>query len=360
MTQVAIVGCGKIADQHVHAIRRIPGSRVVAVCDREPLMAAQLAERFLIDGRYHDVAEMLRAVKPDAVHITTPPQSHFDLARQCVEAGSHVYLEKPFTVTAAETEQLLSLAERTKVIVAAGHNCQFTPEMLRMRRLVQDGYLGGEPIHVESYWSYDLGDTSYVGPLLANRTHWVRKLPGQLLHNIISHGIARLAEFLSDEIVELNASIHQSAQLQRLGGGEVMDELRVMMRDAAGLTASFSFSTQMKPGPNCLRVYGPVNSLIVDLTSGSVIKSPGKGHKSYLTFIRPQLHLAREHLSSAIGNFTAILRRRLYQDAGMRELIERFHHSVTSGGPPPLPYREILLTSRILDRIFEQYPQKAT
>jgi predicted dehydrogenase len=181
-------------------------------------------------------------------------------------------------------------------------------------------------------------------------------LPGQLLHNIISHGVARLAEFLDDEIVELTASIHQSAQLRRLGGEEVMDELRVMMRDKTGLTASFCFSTQMKPGQNCLRIFGPTNSMVVDLTSGSVIKSPGKGHKSYLTFIRPQLRAAREQLSSSISNFGAILRGRLYQDAGMRELIERFHRSAASGGPPPIPYREVGLTSRLLDRIFEQYP----
>ena len=71
--------------------------------------------------------------------------------------------------------------------------------MLEMRRVVKEGFLGGRPIHLESYWSYDFGDTNYVGPVLGNRDHWVRQLPGQLFHNIISHGIAKLAEFLDDE-----------------------------------------------------------------------------------------------------------------------------------------------------------------
>ena len=95
--RIAIVGCGKIADQHVAAIRRIPDCELVSLCDREVLMARQLGERFGIAACFSDVSEMLRAASPDVVHITTPPQSHFSLARQCVESGSHVYLEKPFT-----------------------------------------------------------------------------------------------------------------------------------------------------------------------------------------------------------------------------------------------------------------------
>src|SRR6266566_1221795 len=108
-----------------------------------------------------------------------------------------------------------------------------------MRRLVEQGFLGGRPIHLESYWSYDLGDISYVGPVLGNRSHWVRQLPGQLLHNIISHGIAKLAEFLDDELTEIVGTAHQSEQLRNLGAPEVLDELRVLIRDKSGTTAFF-------------------------------------------------------------------------------------------------------------------------
>ena len=176
--RVGLVGCGKIADQHVDAIRRIPDCKVVAVCDRELLMAKQLGERFGVSECFSDLAEMLRATTPDVVHITTPPQSHFSLAKQCLEFGSHVYLEKPFTVTADEAEFLIQLADRRDLKITAGHNLQFTSEMLKMRQLVKQGFLGGKPVHLESYWSYDLGDASYVMPMLGNRNHWVRQLPG--------------------------------------------------------------------------------------------------------------------------------------------------------------------------------------
>ncbi len=100
MLRIAIVGCGKVADQHVAAIRRIRNCRIVSVCDRELLMAKQLGERFHISECFSDLQEMLRRTRPQVVHITTPPQGHFQLAKQCLEFGSHVYLEKPFTVTA--------------------------------------------------------------------------------------------------------------------------------------------------------------------------------------------------------------------------------------------------------------------
>ncbi|HEU5397533.1 MAG TPA: Gfo/Idh/MocA family oxidoreductase, partial [Verrucomicrobiae bacterium] len=271
MLRVAIIGCGKIADQHILALRRIPDCKVVAVCDREPLMARQLAERFRIADHYSDAAEMLRKSLPDAVHITTPPQSHFPLAKLCLDSGSHVYLEKPFTVNADEAEQLIALAEDSELKITAGHNYQFTLEMLQMRRLVEDGFLGGKPVHLESHWPYDLRDRNYVGPILGSRAHWVRQLPGQLFHNLISHGVAKLAEFLDDE-VEVFASAHQSPRLRSLGGQEVLDELRVFIRDKNDMTAFFTFSTQMKPGQNFLRICGPVNSVTVDHATGSLLR----------------------------------------------------------------------------------------
>jgi predicted dehydrogenase len=353
MLRIAIVGCGKIADQHVHAIRRIPNCSIVAVCDQEPLMARQLAERFKISGVFSDLQEILATVSPDVVHITTPPRSHFPLAKQCLQAGSHVYLEKPFTVTAAEAKELIALADNKGLQITVGHNYQFTLEMIEMRRLVASGFLGGKPVHVESYWGYNLGDASYVGPMLGSKTHWVRQLPGQLLQNLISHGVAKLVEFLDDD-VQVTAHAHQSEQIRSLGGQEVQDELRVFLHDKQSTTALFCFSTQIGPDLNCMRLCGPKNSLVVDQSSGSLLRLENKTCKSYLTYFLPPLRLARQHLRNARINIINFLRGRLHQDLGMKELIERFYTSIRSNGSPPIPYREILLTARIMDEIFAQ------
>ena len=358
MLRIAIVGCGKVADQHVQAIHRIPDCTIVAVCDQELLMAKQLGQRFGISACFTDVNEMLRTVSPNVVHITTPPQSHYLLAKQCLESGSHVYLEKPFTLTADQAESLIKFAESRGLKITVGHNYQFTLEMLEMRRLVQAGFLSGKPVHLESYWSYDLGDSRYAGAFLGSRTHWVRQLPGQLFHNIISHGIAKLVEFLDDELSEIVALAGQSPQLRRLAGEEILDELRVLIRDKNGTTALFCFSTQIK-GLNQLRIYGPANSLTADIITGSLVRRDSRPYKSYLTYFVPSLKSALEHFKNARANASNFLRRRLYQDFGMKELIERFYNSVRLAGPPPIPYREIILTAHIMDEIFAQiYPSQ--
>jgi len=324
-------------------------------------MAEQLGERFGISACFPDLRELLHGASPDVVHITTPPQSHYSLAKQCLESGSHVYLEKPFTITADQAESLIHLAEGQGLRITVGHNYQFTLEMMEMRRLISEGYLGGRPIHLESYWSYDLGGSMYAGAFLGSHAHWLHGLPGQLFHNIISHGIAKLAEFLDDDVPLIVATAHRSPQLSHSGGSDLMDELRVLLRDKHETTALFCFSTQFRPALNRLRIYGPRNSLMVDILTGTLIRNPGASYKSYLTYFIPPLKNAREYFRNLRLNVTNFIRQRLYQDFGMKELIERFYNSIRTGGPPAIPYREIILTARIMDEVFAQiYPEHAS
>ena len=143
MIKTAIIGCGKVSDKHALQIERIPNAKLVAVCDLEPLMTQQIAERFDVEHQFTDARRMIEEARPDVVHITTPPQTHYELGRMCLLAGCHVYIEKPFTVNAAEAEKLVALATRKDLKLTVGHNAQFTPVMERMRELVNGGYLGG-------------------------------------------------------------------------------------------------------------------------------------------------------------------------------------------------------------------------
>jgi len=360
MLRVAIIGCGKIADQHVEAIRRVADCEIVATCDRERLMAAQLAGRYAIPQQFGDAAEMLREAVPDVVHITTPPQSHHALGSACLAAGAHVYIEKPFAITEQETRSLIAQAERHGRRITAGHNYQFTRDMIRMRQLVASGFLGGPPTHLESYWSYDLSDATYVGPVLGNRQHWVRQLPGQLLHNVVSHGLAKLAEFLSDDLSTVSVTAGQSPVLRTVGDPFLVDELRMLIEDARGVTASFCFSTQIKPQQNRLHLYGPKNSIIADQTTGSLIRETGAGAKSYLTYFVPPMRMARQHVKNARQNVVDFCRQRLYQDFGMKELVERFYESIRGRAPVPIPYREIVLTAELMDRAFDHIRSRSS
>jgi predicted dehydrogenase len=353
LLKIAIVGCGKIADSHASQIQRVQGCEIVGVCDREELMAKQLHGRFRVKRYFSELTELLSETRPDVVHITTPPPSHFALASQCLEQGCHVYVEKPFTLNTEEAAKLISLARQKGLKITVGHDDQFRHAARRMRQLVQNDYLGGPPVHMESYYCYELANNAYARSLLADKQHWVRQLPGGLLHNTISHGIARIAEFLSSDTPQIIAHGFVSPALRKMGEAEIVDELRVIIFTEY-TTAYFTFSSQMRPSLHQFRIFGRRNGLLLDSDNETLVKLRGQRYKSYLEQFIPPVTLAGHYLRNSLGNVRRFCAGDFHAKAGMKHLIESFYNSATSDSPLPIPHREILLTSRIMDAIFSQ------
>jgi predicted dehydrogenase len=354
MLKVAIVGCGKIADSHASQIRRIKGCEIVGVCDSEPLMARQFFERFPVKEHFCDLDELLTETTPDVVHITTPPASHFDIAKHCLKQGCHVYVEKPFTVDADEARRLIALANESGCKITVGHDYQFSNVARRMRKLVEGGFLGEGPVHMESYYGYEFGEAAYAGALLGDRRHWVRRLPGQLLHNVISHGIARVAEFLTTDAPRVIAYGFTSPFLKGIGETEIVDELRVIISEEERTTAYFTFSSQIRPSLHQFRIYGAKNGLVLDHDHETLIKLRGTRFTSYADKFLPPAIFAKQYLGNLVTNMRAFLVADFHMKAGMKYLIESFYRSIVEGTPEPIPHRQILLTARIMDTIFAQ------
>jgi predicted dehydrogenase len=354
MIKVGIIGCGKIADAHAAQIKRISGCEIVGVCDKEILMAKQLFERFEVKQYFGDLDELLNEARPDVIHITTPPQSHYELGRICLEAGCHVYIEKPFTVNTSEAVKLINLAKTKNLKITAGHDDQFTHATRRMRELVKSGYIGGDPVHMESYYCYDLGDPSYAQALLGDKKHWIRALPGKLLQNVISHGISRIAEYVKADDPQVIVNAFTSPFLKSIGETEIVDELRVIVNDNDNATAYFTFSSQMRPILKYFRVFGHKNGLTVNHDQQTVIKLSGKKYKSYLEKFIPPVIFAKQYAGNFAGNVHKFLRNDFHMKSGMKFLIESFYRSISDDTPVPLSYKEILLTSKIMDEIFLQ------
>jgi predicted dehydrogenase len=360
--KVGLIGCGKIADQHAAQIQRVRGVKLVAACDNEPLMSTQFAERFDVDASYSSVERFLEDGRPDVVHITTPPQSHFPLAAQCLDFGCHVLVEKPFTLDYPEAATLLDIAKRKNRLVTVGHNDQFRPEMLGMRKLIDAGLLGGPAVHVESTFSYDLGDATYLKALFGDKGHWVRALRGKLLQNVISHGIAKLVEFIPTDDPLVIAHAHASPAVLSIGEPDVFDELRVSLWDRRNTSAYFTFTTQVAPPVQELRVFGPGGSLHVDNEHRIVTRRTKKEFekRSYLNFVLPPWNMGWQYLRTAGANVRRFMASDFHMDYGFHQLFSRFYRAIQDGDALPIPYREILLTSRIMDEIFDQISTHGT
>jgi predicted dehydrogenase len=97
--KAALIGAGQIARQHLACLKTLPGVELAAICDLSPATAEAAAERYGISAWFTDHRAMLEKARPDVVHVTTPPNSHFRLAMDSLDAGAHVIVEKPATST---------------------------------------------------------------------------------------------------------------------------------------------------------------------------------------------------------------------------------------------------------------------
>lgn len=357
MIRACIVGCGKIAEAHASIIKSIINAKLAATCDKEILMARQLAERYGAEAYYDDLFSMLEKEKPDVVHITTPPQSHYEIAKLCMNAGCHVFIEKPFTVNLKETKELLDLAKNKNLKITVGTDEQFSHVAIQMRRLVSEGWLGEPPYIMDCYYCYDLGDERYARAFLKNRSHWLWQLPGQLIQNIIPHAVMKICEFLDPKNVEVSAIGFTSKFLLDLAEHELRDELRAIIKDNKGTTAYLTFSTQIRPPIRQFAIYGNKNGLILDQDHHALIKIQGSTYKSYLEKTLPLNNLARQYMKNMFNNVKLFMKRQFQMKRGLFNLISSYYKSVENNLPPPIPYDQILMNSKIIDEIIYQvYP----
>lgn len=128
--RTGVIGVGHLGQHHARLYASLPGSSLVGIVDADPRRAKEIAER-VGAAVYDDVGVLLGQV--EAVSIAAPTSAHHAVARQCLEAGVHVLVEKPITTTPAEARDLIALARARKAVLQVGHIERFNPVMLEAR-----------------------------------------------------------------------------------------------------------------------------------------------------------------------------------------------------------------------------------
>jgi predicted dehydrogenase len=244
--RVALIGAGQIARQHLGCLKSLPGVEIVGVCDLSPSVAECMAERYGIPSWFTDHVEMLRSVRADVVHVTTPPTSHFRLAMDALEAGAHVLVEKPATVTLGELEQLESRARERGLLLSEDYNYVFNQGTREIGRWVESGALGAV-VHVEVMMSLNLfGPGGFADP---NVHHPALSLEGGALADFLPH-LASLAH----RFVGAHRRAH-AIWTRRRPSILPYDEMHGVVEGARG-TATLGFSSTAQPDAFWLRVFG--------------------------------------------------------------------------------------------------------
>src|SRR5262249_60126478 len=126
MLRLGVIGYGYWGPNVVRNFYAQPDCRIVAICDRDPAARSRAEAQYPGITTRVDAEEVLSAPDVDAVAIATPVSGHYALARQALDHGKHVFVEKPFTATSAEAEDLIARAERGRRLIAVDHTYLFT------------------------------------------------------------------------------------------------------------------------------------------------------------------------------------------------------------------------------------------
>jgi predicted dehydrogenase len=346
--RTGIVGCGKIADGHVEQIRALGRGEVVAVCDREALMAEQLAARMKIPARYTDMARMLGEQRLDVVHVATPPAAHVAIACAALEAGCHVFVEKPFAPSTAEARRIIDCARDNGRRVCVNYLYNFESPGLELEALMQDRALG-DIVHLDTSYGYNLGG-DYGLAVMADPGHWVHGLPGKLFHNVLDHVLAKVVAHLGDECsVQVESFRRRSAS-----GNEVVDampdELRFLLRSGT-LTVSGLVSAHARPVAHALKVYGSLDSVELDYATRTLVRSARQTQPSAIGRLFPAWVQARRYAGNGWRNLGRFRRHEFHYFQGMRVLLGRFYDAIEGRGADPVPPEHILRVCSLIEKI---------
>src|SRR6516164_1327962 len=142
MIRVGVIGYGYWGPNVVRNFRSLEHAQVVSICDTSPVVLGRAKQAYPDISVTRDPHELLCASGIDAVAVITPVWTHFELAKAALENGKHVFVEKPFTSTSAQGEELMELAERSGLKIMVDHTFLFTGAVRKIRQLLDEGTLG--------------------------------------------------------------------------------------------------------------------------------------------------------------------------------------------------------------------------
>jgi predicted dehydrogenase len=142
MIRVGVIGYGYWGPNIVRNLHGLDNTRVEMVCDLSPKALARVRKTYPGIRTVSHPDEVLRSPDIDAVAVITPVWTHYELAKRALENGKHVFIEKPFTSSSVQAEELIELAARKKLTIMVDHTFLFTGAVRKIRELTESGSLG--------------------------------------------------------------------------------------------------------------------------------------------------------------------------------------------------------------------------
>jgi len=193
--RIGAIGCGYWGPNLIRNFVEIPGANVVVISDLQVEPMNRMRQRFpQIEHAVRDYREMFDMAL-DAVVIATPPATHHAIARDCLEHGLHVLVEKPITLNSEDAIDLIRTAEAANRILMVGHTFEYNPAVRALKQMIQSG---------------ELGDIYYIDAIRASLGLFQTK--ANVIWDLAPHDISILRYLLGADPVSV--STHASSCVQ--------------------------------------------------------------------------------------------------------------------------------------------------
>jgi predicted dehydrogenase len=181
---IAVVGCGLMAESHVKALRSL-GYKVVFVIGRNSDRTKAFAKKYNILSWSLNLEEVLDNFELDSIHICTPPANHYETIKTALKNKINVICEKPFVLDKIEAKELVELAEKQGVVNAIGFNVRFYESIINAQKSISDGNLGKINLVNGTYkqefhvlpapysWRYDAVQAGKMRATTEIGSHWI-------------------------------------------------------------------------------------------------------------------------------------------------------------------------------------------
>jgi predicted dehydrogenase len=322
-----VVGAGLMGRWHADAIAR-SGGVVAGVVDRDPAQAGALARKHRGALSATSLEDVVAVARPHVVHVCTPLDTHETLARQALEFGANVLVEKPLAPDTESTRRLLALAGERKLLLCPVHQFPLQAGARRAREAL--ARIGGV-LHVDAV-ACSAGASRESGPG-----------KDAVATEILPHLLSLLAFYLGGPPALRAATWH----VDRPRDGEWRVSGRV-----GPATISMLVSMAGRPTVNSVRLIGDRGTVHIDLYHGYVVEEGGT--VSRLHKIAHPFLLAGNTFVVAGRNLIGRALRREPAYPGLRELVSRVYATIRGELPVPIPPDEVLTIAMVRDKLIAQ------
>lgn len=351
--RAAVIGTGKISEEHLRFLSTTPLAELAGVCDLSPSLAKYAVDRFpSANGRsataFTDSANMLQELRPDVVHVLTPAHTHVKLVTDALSAGAHVIVEKPVAPTNEQFRQLWSLAQANHRRIVEDHNYRFNEPVLRIEQLLRDGQLGEvREVDVRMCLNVRKPGGRYIDDNLPHPSH---NLPAGVIHEFITHLCYLALRFMPpDSDFSRVAAAWTKHGDDRLFRHDDLDALVI----AGPVHARIRFTSHALPEGFAVTVRGTKGWAETDLFQPHLrVVIPRKGGEQLTPLVNHFVNGASLMRSSVVGFRNKVMQKTPYE--GLQTFLGKTYGALAAGTEPPVTFDDMDRASRLVDALVDE------